>query len=73
MVQGGMTPVQALASATGRTAQRFGLSDRGRIAPGARADLLLVGGDPTRDIADSLSTRAVWRRGARLAQPAAVG
>lgn len=70
MVQGGMRPLQALASATGRTAQRFGLSDRGRISPGARADLLLVEGDPTSDIGDTLSTRAVWRRGTRLAQPA---
>lgn len=72
MVQGGMPPLQALASATGRTAKRFGLSDRGRVAPGARADLLLVEGDPTSDIGDTLSTRAVWRRGTRLIQPAAV-
>ena len=34
--------------------------------PGKRADLLLVGGDPTRTISDSLSIRAVWRQGTRL-------
>jgi hypothetical protein len=34
-------------------------------AAGARADLLLVDGDPTTTIADTLSIRAVWRRGAR--------
>lgn len=72
MVQGGMTPTQALASATGRAAKRFGLSDRGRVVAGARADLLLVGGDPTSNIGDTLSTRAIWRRGTRLAQPTAV-
>ena len=45
--------------------RRFGLTDRGRITPGARADLLLVDGDPTTTIADTLSIRAVWRRGVR--------
>ena len=42
------------------------LSDRGRIAAGWRADLLLVEGDPTVDIGDSLSIRKVWRRGREL-------
>ena len=32
---------------------------------GARADLLLVDSDPTTTIADTLSIRAVWRRGVR--------
>jgi alpha-D-ribose 1-methylphosphonate 5-triphosphate diphosphatase PhnM len=44
-------------------ARRFGLPDRGRIAPGQRADLLLVDGDLTTTIADTLDIRAVWRRG----------
>ena len=44
----------------------FGLSDRGRIAPGARADLLLVDGDPTTNISDTLSIRTVWRQGVQL-------
>ena len=59
-VQGG-----ALRAATATPARRFGLTDRGRITPGARADLLLVDGDPTTTIADTLSIRAVWRRGVR--------
>ncbi len=66
LVAAGLTPVEALRAATSRPARRFGLADRGRIARGARADLLLVDGDPTVDIADTLSIRAVWRRGARL-------
>jgi len=66
LVRAGLTPCEALRAATSTSARRFGLLDRGRIAPGARADLLLVDGDPTRTISDTLSTRAVWRRGTRL-------
>ncbi len=67
LVAAGLTPAEALRAATAVPARRFGLADRGRIAPGARADLLLVDGDPTTDIADTLAIRAVWRRGTRLA------
>lgn len=64
LVRAGLTPVQALRTATSVPARRFGLDDRGRIAAGLRADLLLVDGDPTTAISDTLSTRCVWRRGA---------
>ncbi|RFU43228.1 amidohydrolase family protein [Actinomadura logoneensis] len=67
LVAAGLTPARALRAATATTARRFRLSDRGRIAEGLRADLLLVDGDPTSDISDTLNTRAVWRRGTRLA------
>lgn len=63
----GLSPVEALAAATRRTADRFGLTDRGRIEPGASADLVLVDGDPTSRLSSTLNTRAVWRRGHRLA------
>ncbi len=68
LVEAGLTPERALRAATATTARRFRLSDRGRVAEGLRADLLLVDGDPTRDISDTLNIRAVWRRGARLAE-----
>ncbi|WP_181319460.1 hypothetical protein [Rhodococcus sp. OK519] len=35
------------------------------IAEGLRADLLLVDGDPTTTISDTLNLRDVWRRGTR--------
>jgi imidazolonepropionase-like amidohydrolase len=63
---GGLTPIEALGAATRRTADRFGLTDRGRIEPGASADLVLVDGDPTTRLSATLNTRAVWRRGHRL-------
>ena len=63
LVAAGLTPVETLRAATSTPADRFGLADRGRIVAGARADLLLVEGDPTTTISDTLSIRAVWRRG----------
>lgn len=50
LVDAGMSPVQALYAATGSAAQLLGLADElGTIAPGKRADLVLVAGDP-RDV-----------------------
>ncbi|MEU9186688.1 amidohydrolase family protein [Streptomyces sp. NPDC048484] len=71
LVEAGLTPVQALRAATLTPARRFGLEDRGRIAEGLRADLLLVDGDPTTTISDTLNLRDVWRRGTRTALSAA--
>ena len=47
----GMSPDDALRSATAHAADLLGLGDRGRIRPGFAADLLLVEGDPHGDIA----------------------
>lgn len=66
LVAAGLTPIEALQAATTTPARRFGLTDRGRITPGACADLLLVDGDPTTHISDTLSIRAVWHRGVQL-------
>ena len=64
-VDAGVAPTTALSAATAVTARRFGLTDRGTIAAGQRADLLLVDGDPTTTIGDTLNVRDVWRRGVR--------
>jgi len=63
LVASGLSPLQALAAATSVPARRFHLDDRGRIAPGQRADLLLVLGDPTVDIRRTRSIHGVWRGG----------
>lgn len=66
LVRSGLPPTEALAAATSTPAATFGLADRGRIAPGLRADLLLVAGDPTTTITTTSAITAVWRAGTRL-------
>jgi imidazolonepropionase-like amidohydrolase len=52
-VRAGMTPGEVLKIATENGARYTGLFDEvGAIVPGKRADLILVDGDPTRDISD---------------------
>lgn len=63
LVEAGLSPEEALAAATSRTADVFGLQDRGRIAEGLRADVLLVHGDPTTEITDLRATAGVWKWG----------
>ncbi len=66
LVEAGLTPAEALASATSVPAKAFGLQDRGRIAPGLRADLVLVKGDPTADITATRDIVAVWKLGVKV-------
>jgi len=63
MVEAGMSAVEALNSATRLTADTFGLDGRGCIAPGCRADLLLINGDPREDIRATRQIAAVWKNG----------
>jgi imidazolonepropionase-like amidohydrolase len=63
LVKGGLSPSEALAAATSVPARAFRLTDRGRIVPGLRADLLLVRGDPTRDITATRDIVEVWKAG----------
>lgn len=65
LVRAGLTPSAALRAATADAADAFRLDDRGRIAPGKRADLVLVEGDPTRDITASRAIFAIWKGGVR--------
>jgi len=46
----GMSPLDALRSATTVAAEALGKTDRGRIAPGLLADLVAVPGNPLADI-----------------------
>ncbi|WP_449372775.1 amidohydrolase family protein [Arthrobacter psychrolactophilus] len=66
LVQCGLSPAAALTAATSGPARAFGLDDRGRVAVGARADLLLVSGDPLVDIGAIRAIERIWRGGAEL-------
>jgi imidazolonepropionase-like amidohydrolase len=63
LVEAGLTPTAALAAATSAPAAAFHIEDRGRIAPGLRADLVLVDGDPTADILQTRAIVKVWKLG----------
>jgi imidazolonepropionase-like amidohydrolase len=63
LVEAGLTAQQALAAATSVPATAFHLTDRGRIAPGLRADLVLVNGDPTTNIKATRDIVAEWKGG----------
>ena len=66
LVAAGLTPIEALRSATTLLAQLLSLEDRGTIAEGKRADLLLVEGDPTSNISATRAIQGVWIRGERV-------
>ncbi len=67
-VAAGLTPAQALQVATRNGARYTGtLADRGSIAPGQRADLILVDGEPTERIADIRRVALVITQGRWLA------
>ena len=66
LVEAGLTPAQALDAATSVAAEHFGLRDRGRVAPGLRADLVLLADDPTIDIAATRTILGVWIAGERV-------
>lgn len=63
LVQAGLSPEQALRAATSAPADAFGISDRGRIAIGQRADLVLVDGDPLSDITATRQIVRLWKNG----------
>ena len=67
MAEHGFTPTQTLVAATSSAAELMGLQDElGTIAPGKRADLVVVDGDPFdfTDLDDRI--RQVWKDGTRV-------
>lgn len=59
-VEGGFTPLEALRSATSIPAKAQNLYDRGAIAPGKRADLILLNSDPFVNITNTRDIARIW-------------
>ncbi len=69
LVESGLTPAEAIRAATWDAARFLDRSDDpgfGVVAPGKRADLLLVDGDPLATVADLARIRVVMLRGVAL-------
>jgi imidazolonepropionase-like amidohydrolase len=63
LVESGLTPTEALVAATSAPVRAFHVADRGRIARGLRADLVLVQGNPDEDILATRNIVAVYKAG----------
>jgi imidazolonepropionase-like amidohydrolase len=63
LVEAGLSCVDALRGATSIPARHFGLADRGVVAPGRRADLILLDGDPLSNICATRNILRVWCAG----------
>ncbi len=67
LVEGGLTPLEAIAAATSASARAIRVdSERGSIAEGKLADLVLVEGAPHQNIADIMNVRRVFLGGREL-------
>ena len=63
LVDAGFTPEHAIQIATSNGASFLGERERGSIAPGMRADLVVVRGDPVRTMADIRHVEIVFKDG----------
>lgn len=71
LVEAGLTPLEAITAGTANAAVALHVdADRGTIAAGKRADLVLVDGDPTRDIAELERVSTVFFDGVEVDRPA---
>jgi imidazolonepropionase-like amidohydrolase len=59
LVAAGLTPQEALQTATENPAEFFGRKDIGAIAAGQRADMVLLDADPTQNIENTQKISAV--------------
>lgn len=70
LVESGLTPVEAIQAATTVASKVLRLADQiGTIEAGKRADLVALGGDPTREIREIRKVERVWIGGVERAPP----
>jgi imidazolonepropionase-like amidohydrolase len=66
MVEAGMSPSDVINAATNRAAGYLGLADRGLVAVGKRADLLVLDGNPLDDIRNTRRIAKLYLAGAEV-------
>ena len=66
MVGGGMKPAEVIVAATSRAAEFIGLTDRGMLAPGKRADLLVLDANPLDDIRNTRRISKMYLAGTEV-------
>jgi imidazolonepropionase-like amidohydrolase len=66
MVEAGMSPLDALRSATGVAAQCMGMSDIGTLEPGNWADFAILDSNPAADILNTRTIQQVYIAGNRV-------
>lgn len=66
LVAAGLTPLEALTAATGSSAKAVRAADRGTLAPGQLADILVVAGRPHERIEEIENIRSVYLGGRQV-------
>ena len=66
MVTAGMTPMQVIVAATSRGAEYLKLPDTGTLAPGKRADLLVLDANPLDDIKNTRRIAKMYLNGVEV-------
>ena len=66
MAAAGMTPSQVIVAATSRAAEFLGLADAGTLAPGKRADFLVLDANPLDNIVNTRRIAAMYLAGAQV-------
>ena len=66
MVAAGLSPLDAIVTTTSRSADRLGLDDSGRLAPGARADFIVLDANPLDDITSTRRIADVYLGGSAV-------
>jgi imidazolonepropionase-like amidohydrolase len=67
MVQAGVTPIQAITVATLNAAKLLRIDDQyGTLAPGKKANFIVLEKDPSQDIHNTQTIRALWKNGNKV-------
>jgi len=66
MAAAGMTPAQVIVAATSRPAEYLGLKDTGTLAPGKRADFLVLDANPLDDIRNTRRIAKIYIEGREI-------